>query len=195
MLVIKENERRPFWKRNRNGSGHPPGTKIHVDLDRKTVTCPKCKTVHSGSDVWQRLYICPKCGKYMPISAKERLAMVLDETTFEPWFEEIGICDPLQTPGYPEKLAAALEEKLTGDKDVFLSDYFFDVVVNYCVTGLLEGIGIKPYVMSGASMGEVADLLLSSCAYHYMKNLLVRMGAAPDQLASDILKSVRMPLF
>ena len=78
-----------------------------MDLDRKTVTCPKCKTVHSGSDMWQRLYICPKCGKYMPIGAKERLAVVLDEATFEPWFEEIGICDPLQTPGYPEKLAAA----------------------------------------------------------------------------------------
>lgn len=33
--------------------------------------------------------------------------MVLDEATFEPWFEEIGVCDPLGTPGYPEKLAAA----------------------------------------------------------------------------------------
>ena len=48
---------------------------------------------------------------------------------------------------------------LTGDKDVFLSDYFFDVVVNYCVTGLLESIGIKPHVMSGASMGEMANIL------------------------------------
>ena len=51
------------------------------------------------------------------------------------------------------------DKLLTGDKDVFLSDYFFDVVVNYCVTGLLESIGIKPDVMSGASMGEMANIL------------------------------------
>jgi len=98
---------RPFWKRNRNASDYPPGTKIDLDFDHRTVTCPKCKSVHSGADIWNQNYICPKCEKHMPIGAKERLAMVLDEATFEPWFEEVGICDPLGTPGYPEKLAAA----------------------------------------------------------------------------------------
>ncbi|MBQ2989424.1 MAG: PfaD family polyunsaturated fatty acid/polyketide biosynthesis protein [Clostridia bacterium] len=36
-------------------------------------------------------------------------------------------------------------------------------------------------------VGEVAKLLLDSCAYHYMKNLLVRMGANPDSFRGDIL--------
>ena len=36
-------------------------------------------------------------------------------------------------------------------------------------------------------VGEVAMLLLKSCAYHYMKNLLVRMGAAPESFREDIL--------
>ena len=36
-------------------------------------------------------------------------------------------------------------------------------------------------------VGEVANLLLNSCAYHYMKNLLIRMGAAPDLFRNDIL--------
>lgn len=48
---------------------------------------------------------------------------------------------------------------LTGDKDLFLSDYLFDIVVNYCVTTLLESLGIRPDVLSGASMGEMAILL------------------------------------
>ena len=51
------------------------------------------------------------------------------------------------------------DKQLTGDKDVFLSDYLFDIVVNYCVTALLDSIGIKPDVMSGASMGEMANIL------------------------------------
>ncbi|MBQ3490452.1 MAG: PfaD family polyunsaturated fatty acid/polyketide biosynthesis protein [Clostridia bacterium] len=36
-------------------------------------------------------------------------------------------------------------------------------------------------------VGEIANLLLNSCAYHYMKNLLIRMGAAPDLFRKDIL--------
>jgi len=52
------------------------------------------------------------------------------------------------------------DKHLTGDKDVFLSEYLFDIIVNYCVTGLLESVGIKPDVMSGASMGELANILL-----------------------------------
>lgn len=36
---------------------------------------------------------CPKCGKYLPLGAQERLAMVLDEATFVPLFEAVGICD------------------------------------------------------------------------------------------------------
>ncbi len=36
-------------------------------------------------------------------------------------------------------------------------------------------------------VGEVAKLLLHSCAYHYMKNLLIRMGAASELFQTDIL--------
>ena len=50
------------------------------------------------------------------------------------------------------------DKMVTGDKDIFLSDYLFDIVVNYCLTNLLDNIGIKPNVLSGASMGEVANL-------------------------------------
>ena len=34
---------------------------------------------------------------------------------------------------------------------------------------------------------EIAQLLLHSCAYHSMKNLLIRMGASPDCFRQDIL--------
>jgi len=36
-------------------------------------------------------------------------------------------------------------------------------------------------------VGKVAKLLLDSCAYHYMKNLLIRMGAASECFREDIL--------
>lgn len=100
----------PFWKRNRRNTASATGNRMKVVPDHKKVICPKCKSEYSGEEAFEKHYICPDCGKYMPVGAKERLAMVLDEATFEPWFEEIGICDPLGTAGYPEKLAAAQEK-------------------------------------------------------------------------------------
>ena len=48
---------------------------------------------------------------------------------------------------------------LTADKDIFFSDYLFDITVTHLVTNLLENIGIRPDILSGASMGEMANLL------------------------------------
>jgi PfaD family protein len=38
-------------------------------------------------------------------------------------------------------------------------------------------------------VGEIANLLLDSCAYHYMKNLLVRMGVARESFQADVLEN------
>jgi len=45
-----------------------------------------------------------------PMGAKARLMMVLDEAAFEPWFEDVLTANPLDTAGYPEKIAAAQEK-------------------------------------------------------------------------------------
>ena len=36
-------------------------------------------------------------------------------------------------------------------------------------------------------VGEVANLLLNSCAYHYMKNLLIRVGVLSGVFQEDVL--------
>ena len=99
-----------FWKKRHNKIGYSGGALVNVDLERVKVTCPKCKTAYTGNDVFHKYYICPECGAYMPIGAKERLLMILDDGEFEPWFEDVGICDPLETSGYREKLIAAREK-------------------------------------------------------------------------------------
>ena len=95
----------PFWKRSRKAASAIG--KIRMDLDSKKVVCTKCKKEYTGQQAYEHLYICSDCGKYMPIGAKERLAMVLDEASFEPWFEEVTTGNPLGTPGYEEKLEKA----------------------------------------------------------------------------------------
>ena len=96
-----------IWNRKRKKADSPAGVPVGRDISGVQVTCSKCKSEHTGSDIWYRYFVCPECGAYMPIGARDRLTMLFDNGSFEPWFEEVGICDPLETPGYPEKLAAA----------------------------------------------------------------------------------------
>ena len=96
----------PFWNKT-NYDHQSLEARTKAELEHLKVTCPKCKKVYSGSEAFEHLYICPECGKYMPIGAKERLLMVLDNGAFEPWFEEVQTGNPLDTAGYPEKIAAA----------------------------------------------------------------------------------------
>ena len=99
-----------IWNRKRKQTGSPAAQSLERDVSGVRVNCSKCKSEHTGSDVWYRYYVCSECGTYMPIGARERLAMLVDGGTFEPWFEDVSICDPLETPGYPEKLVAAREK-------------------------------------------------------------------------------------
>lgn len=99
----------PFWNRT-NNKNQSQQTCTKAELEHLKVTCPKCKKSYSGNEAFEHLYICPECGKYMPIGAKARLLMVLDNGTFEPWFEDVQTGNPLDTAGYPEKIAAAQEK-------------------------------------------------------------------------------------
>ena len=96
-----------FWKRNKKGVGTPTKQKINTNLSHLNAVCPKCKTAYTGDEAYQNFYICPHCDQYMPVGAIDRLNMVLDADTFEPWFEEIESGNPLNTSGYSEKLAEA----------------------------------------------------------------------------------------
>ncbi len=70
-------------------------------------TCKGCKKTYDGSTSLENYYICPDCGKYMTVSAKARITMVVDEGTFEPWFKKPKDENPLGIEGYMEKLEAA----------------------------------------------------------------------------------------
>ena len=70
-------------------------------------TCNSCKKTYDGSTSLENYYICPDCGKYMTVSAKARITMLVDEGTFEPWFKKPKDENPLKIEGYEEKLEAA----------------------------------------------------------------------------------------
>lgn len=72
------------------------------------IECPTCKDMITKKAAADNYYICPKCEGYFRVRTKNRIKMVAD--SFEEWFEDIDETDPLQFPGYKEKLAAVQEK-------------------------------------------------------------------------------------
>lgn len=86
------------------------GEKIKEYLDEVQIPdglfqkCDKCNEIICREDIVNNYYICPNCGNYFRISPRSRLGMVLDKGSFMGWDESLSISDPLDFPGYKQKL-------------------------------------------------------------------------------------------
>ena len=89
----------------RNGVDHPV-PEVPDDLFAK---CHGCKQAIYQKDLGQAK-ICPNCSYTFRISAKERLDLTVDEGSFQELFTGIKTENPLNFPGYMEKLAATKEK-------------------------------------------------------------------------------------
>ncbi|KGR72846.1 acetyl-CoA carboxylase, carboxyltransferase subunit beta [Streptococcus phocae subsp. salmonis] len=74
--------------------------------DELFAKCPACKHMIYKKDLGLAK-ICPTCSYNFRISAKERLALTVDEGSFQEYFTDIETTDPLNFPGYLDKLAKA----------------------------------------------------------------------------------------
>lgn len=132
------------------GFGKKTVTKDYTSrVVRMHATCPSCKQTYDGSTALENLYICPDCGKYMTVSAKARITMVVDEGTFEPWFKKPKDENPLGLEGYEEKLEAARKksgasEAVTIGKAKIMGE---NVVIGVCDPNFMIG-------SMGHEMGE-----------------------------------------
>lgn len=98
----------------KKGKGEEPDS-----LKNLWIKCSKCNELIYKEDVRSNYYVCPKCRGYFRLNAKQRLKLVIDKGTFEPWDEDLETPDPLHFEGYHDKLTA-LREK-TGLKEGILT--------------------------------------------------------------------------
>lgn len=77
--------------------------------DELFAKCPGCRHMIYQKDLGLAK-VCPGCGYNFRISAQDRLALTVDEGTFEELFQGLKTKDPLKFPGYQEKLAQAQEK-------------------------------------------------------------------------------------
>ncbi|MCH5584344.1 acetyl-CoA carboxylase, carboxyltransferase subunit beta [Shimazuella sp. AN120528] len=66
--------------------------------------CPKCGTIFIAKELEKNLKVCHSCGYHFSLSAPERIASLIDEEHFFPFDEDLRSVDPLEFPGYVEKI-------------------------------------------------------------------------------------------
>ena len=66
--------------------------------------CNKCGAAILTDEVINGKYICPKCHGYFRIPAYKRIELVTDAGSFEEWDAKMDTSDPLNFPGYKNKL-------------------------------------------------------------------------------------------
>lgn len=72
-------------------------------------TCHACKLTFDNAEFVDNDYVCPSCGTLARLTSDERIAMIVDEGTFEEWDADLEDVDPLDFPGYAEKIASYRE--------------------------------------------------------------------------------------
>lgn len=77
--------------------------------------CENCKKILYSEDVKNNRYTCPECGKYFRIDARTRIEMVADQGSFEEWDMDLTGDNPLNFPGYQEKLETLQEKTGLGE--------------------------------------------------------------------------------
>ena len=83
------------------------------------VQCPNCKKSVYRADLKQNLGVCPECSYYYPLSARARLSLVVDKGSFKELDSAMTSSNPLNFPGYEEKLSAYQEK--TGEKEAVIT--------------------------------------------------------------------------
>ena len=97
-----------FWKRKEEGEEEPRRKVIHAE--GLWIKCDSCKEIVYRAEVERAGRVCPKCRYPFRISARERLASLIDEGSFEVRDAGLSSQDPLgfkDTKRYTDRIKAA----------------------------------------------------------------------------------------
>jgi acetyl-CoA carboxylase carboxyl transferase subunit beta len=116
--------------------------------DNLWTRCPQCKELLYSKEHEQALYVCSKCKYHSPVSARERLAMTLDEGSFVECDAGIRSTDPIHFrssgESYSDKLTKYTEQADANEAFIY-------------GTGRIEGqdvvMGVIEFKFCGGTVG------------------------------------------
>jgi acetyl-CoA carboxylase carboxyl transferase subunit beta len=148
--------------------------------------CPKCGTIQFSKELEKNLKVCTACGYHFTINARERLAMTLDEGRLFEYDSDMISVDPLDFPGYKEKLE--LQAEKSGLNDAVITG-----------EGTIGGYPVVIVVMSfdffSGSMGSVVGEKITRAIEKAMQKkypLLIFSTSGGARMQESILSLMQM---
>lgn len=108
--------------------------------DNMWAKCPSCKHTLYTKEIGAEK-VCPNCGYNFRITAWERIALTIDEKSFEEWDTDIETNDPLDFPNYKEKIQQMREKThlheavLTGKAAVLGEEVALGIMDSHFIMG------------------------------------------------------------
>ncbi|MCI8888416.1 MAG: acetyl-CoA carboxylase carboxyltransferase subunit beta [Hungatella sp.] len=125
--------------------------------------CRKCGQPVYRDDVIDNYYTCPKCKAYFRVHAYRRVEITADEGSFEEWNKEMEFHNPLDFPGYEEKVKAAREKTRLNEA----------IVTGRCrIQGMEAALGVCDARFLMSSMGHVVGEKITSMVERATKERL-----------------------
>ncbi|SFB24899.1 acetyl-CoA carboxylase carboxyltransferase subunit alpha [Lentibacillus halodurans] len=82
-----------------------PGEQSKLEIPEGLMKkCTNCHKIYYRKEMNKNINVCPNCGYHHPLTAWERIHSLIDEETFEEWDKQLTTTNPLQFPGYEEKI-------------------------------------------------------------------------------------------
>jgi acetyl-CoA carboxylase carboxyl transferase beta subunit len=153
-------------------------------------TCPRCESHYRDDELEKNLRVCTQCGYHFPVRARERIAQVADEGSFEEEAAELRSEDPLEffdLRPYPERLVEA--ELSTGLGDAM-------VIGQAEVDGRACELAVMDFSFMGGSMGSVVGEKLCRAAESAIEHkvpLIAVTASGGARMQEGILSLMQLP--
>ncbi len=152
--------------------------------------CKGCQAAVFRKDAEKLLNVCPECGFHFYVSAKDRIAQVLDEGTFEEWDAHLAPMDPLNFEDkkkYADKLRE--EQQRTGLLDAAITG-----------TGMIRarrvafGVTDSAFIMGsmGSVVGERLTRLVEQATEHRLPLIIISGSGGGARMHEGILSLMQM---
>lgn len=146
--------------KNQLEQGGRSGAPVQQDIGEPEKNCPNCHKDIPLSRLWANDLVC-SCGYHFRMKARQRIKMIADKDSFSELYSDYCSGNPLQFPGYPDKLETV--GAASGEKEAVI-----------CGTAKIDGQSCCLFVMEsyfmmgsmGTAVGEKITLLFEYAAKH-----------------------------
>ncbi len=105
--ILAERRNRLLALKKMREQGHAPEVQEQA--------CPACGRALNDRDLEENQRVCPYCGHHFAVSARDRIKMIVDDGQFRELDGNLVSTDPLDFPGYQDKLAGLRAKTHSGD--------------------------------------------------------------------------------